>query len=257
MRKRRANALGALLSASFLSCLFALLLVADQAFPPVLQREGGIGLREGIRGSPVLVGGPDHSAIGVPDLVPSSAPSALAAEPSLEAAVGAEAVGTAESGSGRTPQRSPRESETADGRTVRTPDTAEAKEKDTGEDEERKHPHGGPPGHGGTSPGHARGGGSSGAPAAGGPEGTGHGTVRTAGNPPGHRGTPPGHARGGGSSGAPAAGGPEGTGHGTVRTAGSPPGHGGTPPGHGGTPPGQSKVKDHGGKGRGKGQSTH
>jgi hypothetical protein len=237
MRKRRADALGALLSATFLSCLFALLLLADQAFPPALQADGGIGLRGGIRGSLVLVGGPDHSALPVPSVIPSSTPSTEtpAAGPSVEAQPGAEVLGTAESSSVPTAERSPRNRETdgTDDRTVRTPDTAEEKGKGRpekakhakGKHEKREHPHGGPPGHGGT--------------------------------PPGHGGTPPGHARGGDASGASASGGSGGSGHGRVGAVGTPPGHGGTPPGHGGTPPGQGKVKDHGGKGRGKGKSKH
>jgi hypothetical protein len=218
MKKRWADALGALLSVSFLSCLFALLLVAEQAFPPARAPEGGIGLPGGIRGPLVVVGGSSGSRLSAPAVIlpPAVAPLLTADDASLASV---EPAAPTVSGDGREATRTRAERREARRRADRSverdatrgPIGARAERKATGTNEADGKIEA--PGHGGTSPGHG--------------------------------GTPPGHARKGGEA-------SRSEGHGSV---GTPPGHGGTPPGHGGTPPGQDK--DHGGKGRGKGASKH
>jgi hypothetical protein len=218
MSKRRADALGAVLSASFLSCLLALLFVAEQAFPPAPVLDSGPGLPGGIRAPRVIAGGPEHSATAIPTLVLPAAPAAVTvttgSSGSDEQTGTSQEAGTAQtSGSGtRGGSRGPAEDRGTPDRVVLG----------TGETDHV------PPGHGGTPPGQAK--------ELSGSEKTPPGHEKT---PPGHQKTPPGHARGGGSGG---------SGDGGAAK---------TPPGHGGTPPGQAKVKDHGSEGRGKGHSKH
>jgi hypothetical protein len=217
MSKRRADALGAVLSASFLSCLLALLFVAEQAFPPAPVLDSGPGLPGGIRAPRVIAGGPEHSATAIPTLVLPAAPAAVTvttgSSGSDEQTGTSQEAGTAQtSGSGtRGGSRGPAEDRGTPDRVVLGAETDHV-----------------PPGQGGTPPGQAK--------ELSGSEKTPPGHEKT---PPGHQKTPPGHARGGGSGG---------SGDGGAAK---------TPPGHGGTPPGQAKVKDHGSEGRGKGHSKH
>jgi hypothetical protein len=170
IRKSRPDALGALLSVSFLSCLFVLLLVAEQAFPPAPSAGRGIGLDGGVRG-PLMVGGPAHSALAAPPL--ALPPVAAAAVEVLEPAV----LEPPEAQGGAGPRERPR----ADRR-------GPSKERDT----RAPRATGGPktlaaPGASDEAPGQARNGGGVAAARS---DGSGHGRVGT---PPGHGGTPPGH----------------------------------------------------------------
>jgi hypothetical protein len=221
MSRRGQGALGALLSVSFLSCLFALLLVTEQAFPPGPGAGSDLGLRGRIEAPLVVAGGSSGAGLAAPTAV-VAAPVAVVVAPALAAAE--ETAGTIGSGTdavrverrdGRSPDRRTRDR--ADEREPRSPGPP-----GPGANEDPSPGHGGtPPGHGGTPPGQAKK-----AAAAGGSPST---PAGQGGTPPGQGGTPPGQAKAQGSSG------------------GS--------PGHGGTPPGQSK--NHGSKGQGKGHSKH
>jgi hypothetical protein len=174
IRKSRPDALGALLSVSFLSCLFVLLLVAEQAFPPAPTAGRGIGLDGGVRG-PLVVGGPAHSALAAPPLAlpPVAAAAVQVLEPALPEPPEAQA------------EAAPRERPRVDRR---------------GPSEERDGTHGtrtpraaaGPRtlaarGAPDEAPGHTRNGGGVAAARS---NGSGQGRLGT---PPGHGGTPPGH----------------------------------------------------------------
>lgn len=220
MRKRGADALGALLSASFLSCLFALLLVAEQAFPPARTGDG-VFLPAEIRGPLVVAGGSAGSTLAAPaavvpaEVVPAEAVAAVGAlAPVLDSSAVIEPAGPSERRAGSPAPRGERRTDRSGDRDpARAPDADRTDRKESERDGASPDP-AETPGHGGKPSGHG-------------------------GKPPGKGGTPPGQG-----------GKPPGKG-------GTPPGQGGKPPGQGGTPPGQSKdkAKDDGGKG--KGNSNH
>jgi hypothetical protein len=184
MRKQRADALGALLSGSLLSCLFALLLVADQAFPPVPLMEDGRGLRAGIRSPVVMTQSPGYSDLDLPSvLLPPTAPEAGVGVSVADFDEGTVTSGAGEPGRGSGP--APRAEGAEAGPVVRGPSGGSDPGgfEPMGEEKDEKVP----PGHGGTPPGHDKAAGQGGGR---GSLGSGHGGVGT---PPGHGGTPPGH----------------------------------------------------------------
>lgn len=220
MSKRRADALGALLSATFLSCLFALLLLADQAFPPALVTEDGR-LRAGIRAPVVAARGPAHVELDPPSVQqPPAVLQADTGEPvaGLDTETVTSGAGEARQGSGLEPGDGGAEP----GPVVRGPSGGPGlgEPEPTGPKEKNDKV---PPGHGGTPPGQEK---------------------KSSGDGPS-----PGHSKGRGSGGPGSSGG---SGNGGV---GTPPGHGGTPPGH--AKDEDHESKGHGGKGRGKGGSKH
>jgi hypothetical protein len=228
MSRRRAGALGALLSVSFLSCLFALLLVAEQAFPPAPSLDGGLGLPAPDRSPLVVAGGSGGSALAAPTAI-APAPVAEVAAPVVDAAADqtlfAGGGSDLESRDDR-PRDRRRESRTPDREGDRDPQSPTPSGSDGTEGGESPGHGGTPPGHGGIPPGQAK---KDSADLGNSPD---HGSNSSdhGNTSPGHGGTPPGQAKKGGD--------------------------GVTSPGHGGTPPGQAK-KDNGGHGRGKGHSKH
>jgi hypothetical protein len=171
IRKSRPDALGALLSVSFLSCLFVLLLVAEQAFPPAPSAGRGIGLDGGVRG-PLVVGGPAHSALAAPPLAlpPVAATAVEVLEPAL-----LEPTETQAGGAPRERRRADRPGPSQERDGTRTPRAAAGPRTLAA------------PGASDEAPGHARNGGGVAAARS---NGSGHGSLGT---PPGHGGTPPGH----------------------------------------------------------------